>query len=396
MKLPVNVPEGTRFTCQGCGRCCQGWTVPVDQETVDRLRRHDWGGEPFEPLRGGDHPYRITLVSGRCFFLDQENRCRIHSELSYEAKPRVCRAFPLALVEIDGRSHARLSYWCPTVVANSGRPLEQQARWLKDTAVTADRRVEPLTIDGTREISPRQFDRIHGALRRCLVDAGLPMGDRLAAGAALVRRLHAASGQPAVDYGAVVEAAEAEGVTALAREGTLGGRASSGRRVLTLYLLQDRAVGRWSMAPRLASVLLFNAGLWRLGSRAIGARASWRELRRVAFTPSAVSEELLTRYFCSKLDSRRYVAGNASLVTGYNILLAAYAMVEVLARTRAANSGRAACDDEDVRQAVGAADLLVVEHPGLDQNRQHRRVTETALGSPDLAAGLLALLRPVR
>jgi lysine-N-methylase len=394
MKLPITIPEGTRFTCQGCGRCCKGWAVTVDQATVDRLRTHDWGGDPFEALTTGDHPYRIRLVGGRCFFLDAQNRCRIHTEISYDAKPPVCRAFPLAILEVAGRQYARLSYWCPTATANTGRLLEQQGRWLKDTAAIAGRRTTALTIDGAREISLRQFDRILGALHRCLTHAALPMRDRLAAGAALMRRLHLTSG-PIVDAVAVADRAEAEGMAALAREGASGGHASSGRRVLTLYLLQDRRPGPWSVVPHLASILLFNLGVWRFRSRAIGTRASWRAIRRVAFVtspPSAATEELLTRYFCSKLESRRFVAGDASLVTGFNLLVAAYAVVEVLARARAAHGGRTACDEEDVRQAVSAADLLVVEHPGLEQSGRHGRLTEAALGGPDLAAGLIDLL----
>jgi Fe-S-cluster containining protein len=363
----------------------------VDQATVDRLKTHDWGGDPFEALPAGSQPYRIRLVGGRCFFLDERNRCRIHSEISYEAKPAVCRAFPLSVAEVDGRQYARLSFWCPTVTANTGRPVEQQGRWLKETAAHADRRTQPLTIDGTREISPRQFDRIHGALRRCLVHPGLPVRDRLVAGVAIVCRLRAAS-TAAGDPVAIVEAAEAEGVAALAREGASGGRASNGRRALTLYLLQDRPLGRWSVVPRLGAVLLFNAGLWPLHSRAVGARARWPDVRRVTFVPSAAGEELLTRYLCSKLDSRRYIAGNASLLTGINLLLAAYAVVEVLARTRAVQARRGDCDDEDIRLAVAAADLLVVEHPGLDRTSLHRRITEVALGSPDLAAGFVRLL----
>jgi hypothetical protein len=35
-----------------------------------------------------------------------------------------------------------------------------------------------------------------------------------------------------------------------------------------------------------------------------------------------------------------------------------------------------------------------VEHPGLDQAGLHRRLTDAALGSPDVAAGLLARLGP--
>jgi hypothetical protein len=335
----------------------------------------------------GEHPYRIRLVNGRCFFLNADNRCRIHNEISYDAKPPVCRAFPLAIQEVGGRQYARLSYWCPTAAANTGRPLEQQARWLKDTAMIAGRRTAPLTLDGTRELSPRQFDSIHSALRRCVAAPEWAARDRLAAAAALLRRLAAAG--PTVE---LVAAAEAEGLGALAREGLAAGHAASARRVLTLYLLQDRAPGRWVIIPRLFAVVLFNAGLWRLHSRTVRARAGWRGLRRVAFQPSATSDQLLTRYLCSKIDSRSYVGGDASLITGFNLLVVAYAMIEVLARMRAADAARPSCNDDDIREAVSAADLLVVEHPGLDQAGVHRRITDATLGSPDLAAGLLGLL----
>lgn len=389
MKLPISVPEGTNFTCQSCGRCCQGWTVTVDQATVDRLRAHDWGADPFEALRGGEHPYRIRLVNERCFFLDPQNRCRIHTEISYDAKPPVCRAFPLAILEVSGRQYGRLSYWCPTVTANQGRPLDQQRGWLKDTSAIAGRRTVPLTVEGTRELSTRQFDRVHAALRRCLTHTALPVRDRLAAGSAIVRRL-AASG--AADPVSIVEAAEAEGLAELVRQGTSGGRMASGRRVLTLYLLQDRGPSRWAILPRLAAVLLFNTGVYRLRSRATGARASWRAIRRVSLGSSPAGDELMTRYFCGKLDSRRYIAEDASLVTGFNLLVAAYAVIEVLARMSAAEAGRTTCGAEDVQLAVSAADLLVVEHPGLDQTGPHHRITEETLGNADLAAGLLNLL----
>jgi Fe-S-cluster containining protein len=382
------VPDGTRFTCQGCARCCQGWTVPVERETVERLRGHDWGGEPFEPLKGGGYPFRIKLVEGRCFFLDAQNRCRIHTEISYDAKPAACKAFPLSVLEIEGRQHARLSYWCPTVVANIGRPLEQQTRWLKDTAAIPDRRTAPVTLDGGRELSSRELERIHTAIRRYVADARSPMRDRLAAVAALIRRLQAAPG----GLESVIEIAEAAGVPSLACEGASGGHPSSGRRVLTLFLLHDRKNERWSVVPRLAAIVLFNAGVWPLYSRTTKARATWRALRRVEFLPPPDGIELLARYFLSKVESRRYLAGDVSLVKGFNQLIAAYAMVEIYARTRAAAAGRAACDLDDVRSALSATDLLVVEHPGLDPMGLHRRVTDAALGGVDVAADVLATL----
>jgi lysine-N-methylase len=390
---PIRLPEHARFTCQSCGRCCQGWAVPVDQATVDRLRAHDWGEDPFESAPGAGEPYRTRLVAGRCFFLDRENRCRIHNEMSYEAKPPVCRSFPLTVLEVGGTRHARLSFWCPTVSANSGKPLEHQASWLKETARHSDRRSMPLTINQTTEISLRDFERIHLMLRRFLVDATLPTAERLAAGAGLIRRLDESAGKESTPpLAEVVQTAEAEGAAVLASEARRGGRPGGGRRVLSLYLLQDRQGGRLSILARLLSVVLFNTGAIRLRSSAVPGAASWRQIRGVSFSASGASTELLTRYFTSKLDSRRYVAGDATLVDGFNLLLAAYGMINVLARMRAASDGRSSTDEEDIRQAVSAADLLVVEHPGIYHGRLHARLVKAALGGTDVCGDLLARL----
>ena len=391
--MQIILPEGGRFSCQSCGHCCQGWAVPVDQATVDRLRAHNWGGDPFEPAPGTGEPFRIKLVDDRCFFLDRENRCRIHSEISYEAKPPVCRSFPLTVLEVAGKRYARMSYWCPTVTANSGKPLDHQSGWLKETAKHSDERTAPLMINDRTEIGVRDFERVHQVLRRFLRETTLPMGSRLAALSALIRRLDKAAQEGAtLSVGRVVGAAESDGAAALAGEARLGGHPSGGRRVLSLYLLQDRRSGRVAVVARLVAVILFSVGVSRLQTRAVAARASWRQLRRVAFAPSATSDELLTRYFCSKLDSRRYVAGEATLVTGANLLVAAYGTINVLARMRAASHGRLSCDDEDVSLAVKAVDLLVVEHPGLYRGGFYKRLTQAALGNTDLCGDLLARL----
>jgi len=393
VKLPIIVPEGTRFTCQGCAACCQGWAVPVDEDTAQRLRAHDWGGEPFESSRTAGEPFRVRLVNNRCFFLDTENRCRIHREISYEAKPVACRAFPLAILDVAGTRYARLSYWCPTVVANEGKLLESQGRWLNETAKAADEQGGSLVVNDRTEISWRDFGRIHSSLRRFMQMEHLSVADRLAAGAALIRRLDVAPGQ--LDAAAVtrlVSDAVSEGPLALAADTRRTGHAAGGRRALTLYLLQDRRQGRLALGTRLFAILSYHTGIARLSSRAVSARASQREIRAVTFTTSGASQELLTRYFCSKLDSRRYVAGEATLVTGFNLLLAAYGIITVLARMRAASHGRRATSEEDLRAAVRAADLLVVEHPNLHHSPIHRRLSRLVLGASSFASDILALL----
>jgi len=246
-------------------------------------------------------------------------------------------------------------------------------------------------INETTEITLRDFERIQRALRRFLADAMLPMADRLAAGSGLIRRLDvAARNQTNAPLADMVQIAEAEGPTILASEARLGGHPGGGRRVLSLFLLQDREGGRLSILARLVSVVLFNTGAIRIRSRAVPGAASWRQIRRVSFRPSEPSTGLLTRYFTSKLDSRRYMAGDTTLVTGFNLLLAAYGMINVLARMRAASDGRLSVDDEDVRLAVSASDLLVVEHPGIYYGRLHARLVKSALGGTDVCGDLLA------
>jgi hypothetical protein len=299
----------------------------------------------------------------------------------------------LTVLDVAGNRYARLSFWCPTVAANVGKPLDHQSGWLKETARHTDRRTRPLMINERAEIQPDEFERIHHGLRRILADQAWPIADRLAAASAIVRRLDMATAEGGrASMAQVAAAAEREGVAALAAEARRGGHPSGGRRVLSLYLLQDRLGGRWSILARLASVLMFNTGLTKLRSCAVPGSASWRQIRRVTFRPSPASAGLVTRYFCSKLDSRRYVAGEATLVTGFNLLLAAYAMIDVLARLRAASEGRQTTDDEDVQLAVSAADLLVVEHPGLHYGRVHARLVDAALGDSDLCGDLLARL----
>lgn len=364
----------------------------MDDATATRLRAHDWGADPFEKSTVPEYPFRIKLIDDRCFFLDAENRCRIHTELSYDAKPAVCRAFPLTVLEVGGREYGRLSFWCPTVVSNTGKPLEHQVRWVNDTAKHVERRTAPLTIDGAVPLGARAFDRIHAVVRRLIADTSIPVGDRLAAASAIVRRLERA--RPANDAAAddVLRAAAAAEESGLVAEGRAGGRAAAGRRLLSLYLFYDTQGGRVAALRRVVAVVLFNAGLAPLSSRATGARASWRQIRRVPFTLSAESNELVTRYLVSKIDSRRYVAGDASLVRGFNVVAAAYGIVNVLARMRAASSRRAVCDDEDVRAAVRAADLLVVEHRGNEGSGQQAALRRAVMGGGAVTADLLEFL----
>jgi hypothetical protein len=218
------------------------------------------------------------------------------------------------------------------------------------------------------------------------------MADRLAAASAVIWRVESAASDGGCDIVNLLTQTESEGLSALAAETRARGNASGGRRALVLYLLQDRRGGRLRLLFRLLSVVTFSTGWTALRTWAVPSRASWRQVRRVAFQPDSPGAELLTRYLVSKLEARRHLAGEATLVSGFNLIVAAYGLVNVLARMRAAAKGRSVCVLVDLQLAVGGADLLVVEHPGLYQDRFQRLLVQAALGSSTFCGDLLRFL----
>jgi hypothetical protein len=122
------------------------------------------------------------------------------------------------------------------------------------------------------------------------------------------------------------------------------------------------------------------------------AKASGRQLRAVAFDPPTVNDALLTRYFVHKLEGRRHLAEELSLLEGFNLLVAAYGVISVLARLRAAAQRRESVDEHDVAAAVQAADLLVVEHTTVYHKPMFAQLVRTILSQPTLCAAMLARL----
>lgn len=80
-----------RHVCMACGAGCHGTDVRVVDE--ERAGIAAWAGRlgVSDPL-DGEH---LRKESGRCVFLGEDRRCRIHAAGGPEAKPRVCRQYPL-------------------------------------------------------------------------------------------------------------------------------------------------------------------------------------------------------------------------------------------------------------------------------------------------------------
>lgn len=109
-------PEPLQHSCLGCGRSCEGHLVgPIDdaeaealQGQLEVLRAEE--PEAFGPGRDqatrlvrfeGADKRVLSFPDGRCIFLSDERRCRLHARWGPHAKPLPCRMFPFRMARTE-------------------------------------------------------------------------------------------------------------------------------------------------------------------------------------------------------------------------------------------------------------------------------------------------------
>ncbi len=70
-----------------CGKCCFETEMPLTEEDLRRIESLGYRKEEFSISFAGI--VRLRNVNGKCYFLDEKNRCRI-----YEHRPEGCRLYP--------------------------------------------------------------------------------------------------------------------------------------------------------------------------------------------------------------------------------------------------------------------------------------------------------------
>ncbi len=140
--LNLHIPEGVNFECSGCGHCCLGWPVPLTPEDNERLVAYEAGyadsrKAPVRLLESSD-PALVKFThclekraDGRCEFLMDDERCRLHVDIGPQAKPTICQLFPYNFTETPSGVYASLSFVSSAVLYNAGRPLLEQSGLLE-------------------------------------------------------------------------------------------------------------------------------------------------------------------------------------------------------------------------------------------------------------------------
>jgi Fe-S-cluster containining protein len=106
-ELSYTLLDGARFECQGSGECCQNYNLgPITPGDVARLEglglEAEYGPGPYH-VEDGEHLFLKKGHGDRCMFLQEDNKCGVHARFGADAKPLMCRSYPIeTLGTIDG------------------------------------------------------------------------------------------------------------------------------------------------------------------------------------------------------------------------------------------------------------------------------------------------------
>lgn len=176
MRLQVIEPDA-KFSCGSCGHCCdQPWRTAIEADKVATLDRHDFSKYPqlagkkfYRPAADG-RPGYFDLAKGegtKCIFLDTDRLCIIHKELGAEAKPAMCRQFPLLSSRTWVDERVSLNYACPAVQRNDGATLTSQSDDIAQVVPLSGKPVQAdarITLMGRVTISLTENDALLDAM----------------------------------------------------------------------------------------------------------------------------------------------------------------------------------------------------------------------------------------
>lgn len=149
MSWPVrHLPVLQNWDCQGCTDCCREYRVYLSDEDRRRIAEQDWeqdadlAGGKWQVEEGSSGSVRYHLkqrADGRCVFLSDHGRCRIHERFGSAAKPFACRLYPFILVPAGDHWRVSLRFSCPAAAQNQGKPLTEHAAEIAHYAAEMER-----------------------------------------------------------------------------------------------------------------------------------------------------------------------------------------------------------------------------------------------------------------
>ena len=387
------------WSCHGCTACCRGaMMIELSDEEKRRIEGQHWtkadGVDPATMIVTEKRRFRLGHQSdGACVFLDGDGRCRIHSRFGEQAKPRACRLYPLTLHPVAKKLVVGVRFSCPSAAANSGKPLADQLRALRELAEL----VVPDGFAGFPAPAILQepgldwpdFMRFVSWLDKTMSPENKPVALKLQ------RALHwlAAVEKAEFDQLAGREADEILGVLAQHASAELPSAAEAPanptrmerllfRTLVFTYArrdsIQDLNASAGYRGRRLWAMLQLATAWGRVPDLIPGLQpVRFASIEKSFGALPSNAEATLTRFFRVKIQSLHF-CGRAfygfPLIEGFQNLALLYPVIIWLARWRAAAEERSSLTDEDIQRAISLADHHHGYSPILAAEWSRRRV----------------------
>ncbi len=191
VSLPLKtLPIIERWDCSSCGNCCRGSVIPLSDDDRKRLIDQGWDKHPdyedfsvvVRPGWGAKQHTLARRANGSCIFLTDDNRCRIHADFGHEAKPLVCRMYPLQVVPHEKRAVLTSRRSCPSAAADEGSELKSHlaaVRKLAEQRGMIDKAIPAPAITRRYRGSWNEVNQVTAGIERLLTDERYPLVRRL-------------------------------------------------------------------------------------------------------------------------------------------------------------------------------------------------------------------------
>ncbi len=136
--MELRIPEGARFRCLSCGRCCRTKSISLTAGEAERLQGFatpEMGSVVSAiPTATGTRYHIRPRRDGSCPFLGEDGLCAIHKEHGPDEKPLACRLYPFHFVRSPAGILVSLRFSCPAVAAGTGPPAAEAEDALRGLA----------------------------------------------------------------------------------------------------------------------------------------------------------------------------------------------------------------------------------------------------------------------
>lgn len=385
MANSLTLPTIQNWSCHNCGGCCRQHAIEVTEEERQRILSQGWtandgtptGDALFERHAGPPWAKRYRLAhqaDGACVFLNEQGLCRIHAKFGEAAKPLACRIYPYAFHPAGKQVTVSLRFSCPSVVANRGRSMKQNADEIKQLARAVvpegHERTPPPALSNRERVDWPDLLRIIDAIDATLAPADVPITVKLQSSLFWLNlveqsRFDKLSGARLTEFLDIIRQAADEEMSLSTPHSPLPtpiGRVQF--RLLTAqYARKDTAAdfssgwrGRWKL---FRAATKFARGTGNVPVLQPIFREVPFESLEQSFGFPAESEELWTRYFRVKVAGLHFCGPayyDVPLVEGFQSLALIFPATLWIARWLAASQGRTQLTHEDVSQALTISD----------------------------------------